>query len=435
MNLGGGALTNNGTTTVNGALTGDLTNNAGGTVGGTGTITGALVSNGIVNPGNSPGTLTVGTYAPGAANTQVVEIASATDYDRIVTTAAVAGAATLNGTLSPQLLGGYLPATNQVFPGIVEGTSAGTVTGAFNAIDTPRVGSSRTLFWQARYTATTADLQAVGNYTPPDLTLSRSQQSVGNALHSIAPSTAGGDMLTVLNAINALTTNAGVAAAYTEISPAKYAHPAGHDLPHNPYAVPIPAKPAGPGALGSGTGPEGPDAGFGRGFNFSYDSNTRMILAASNLTNSDAGARYITTEVEQRWGIYLEPNANWGSLDATANLAGYRCTRSFGFTLGAEYWVLDNLLVGLNTGYSRTIGSAGGSGGDLNAHIIPVNAYGAYFHQGFYANAAVGYTYSGYDIARTSPSAPSTAPPRPAPAATSSSWGRKPAMTPKSAML
>ena len=402
MNLGGGALTNNGTTTVNGALTGDLTNNAGGTVGGTGTITGALVSNGIVNPGNSPGTLTVGTYAPGAANTQVVEIASATDYDRIVTTAAVPGAATLNGTLSPQLLGGYLPATNQVFPGIVEGTSAGTVTGAFNAIDNPRVGSSRTLFWQARYTATTADLQAVGNYTPPDLALSRSQQSVGNALHSIAPSTAGGDMLTVLNAINALTTNAGVAAAYTEISPAKYATLPAMTFPITrmqfQYLQNRLARVRWEAALDREALSAG-RSGFGRGFNFSYDSNTRMILAASNLTISDAGARYITTEVEQRWGIYLEPNANWGSLDATANLAGYRY-KNFGFTLGAEYWVLDNLLVGLNTGYSRTIGSAGGSGGDLNANIIPVNAYGAYFHQGFYANAALGYTYSGYDMAR-----------------------------------
>ena len=55
MNIGGAAntLTNNGTTTVNGTLTGNLTNNAGTLVDGTGTITGNLTNSGTVSPGNS----------------------------------------------------------------------------------------------------------------------------------------------------------------------------------------------------------------------------------------------------------------------------------------------------------------------------------------------------------------------------------------------
>ena len=136
-----------------------------------------------------------------------------------------------------------------------------------------------------------------------------------------------------------------------------------------------------------------------RGFNFGYENNTKMMLAASNLTISDAGTRIIREGVEQRWGIYLEPTANWGTLSPTTNMVGYRY-KNFGFTLGAEYWAMDNLLVGVNTGYSKTLAGVGGTGGDLNANVIPVNAYSAFFMKGFYANATLGYTYSGYDIGK-----------------------------------
>jgi uncharacterized protein YhjY with autotransporter beta-barrel domain len=385
------------TTTVNGSVTGDVINN--GTVMGSGTITGNLTSNGIANPGNSPGTLTVGTYTPGATNVQVVEMASATDYDKIVTTAA--GGAVLNGTLSPRLLNGYLPSTNTVFH-VVEATGAGTVTGTFAGIDNTRVGASRTLFWQALYTATTADLKAVGNYTPPDLALSRNERSVGNTLNSLAPYTTGGDALTVLDAINALTTDTGVRAAYNEISPAKYAALGTMSMPithlqfqylQNRLARERWEREVGSEMVHAGWG------GFMRGFNFGLNSETRSMLAASNMTISDAGPKLIRTDIERRWGVYLEPMANWGTLDANANMVGFRY-KNFGFTLGAEYWVLDNVLVGVNTGYSKTLGSSGGSGGDLSANVIPVNAYGAFFHQGFYANTAVGYTYSGYNMTR-----------------------------------
>ena len=66
----------------------------------------------------------------------------------------------------------------------------------------------------------------------------------------------------------------------------------------------------------------------------------------ATLTLSDAGTPLIRRGVEQRWGIYLEPMANWGSLSATTNQVGYRY-KNFGFTLGADYWVMDNLLVGV----------------------------------------------------------------------------------------
>jgi hypothetical protein len=71
-----------------------------GLVDGFGTITGNLINNGTVNPGNSPGTLTVGTYTVTATGTNVVEIALASSYDKLVVNAA--GGVTLNRGPCPQ---------------------------------------------------------------------------------------------------------------------------------------------------------------------------------------------------------------------------------------------------------------------------------------------------------------------------------------------
>jgi outer membrane autotransporter protein len=387
------------TMTVDGTVAGDVTNSAGATLGGSGTITGNLVNNGTVNPGNSPGTITVGTYTVNPGATHVVEIASASSYDKLVATAA--GGVTLNGgTLSPRLLGGYLPPVNQIFPNIISNTGGGAVTGTFATVENTRIGNSRTLFWQALYNASSVDLQAVGNYAPADLSLSSNQRSVANMLNAL-PLVTSGDLFEVLNAINALTNDDAVRGAFNEISPQKYAalptlaFPVTHmqfQYLRNRLARQRWEAKLGSDAVSSGGG------GFMRGFNFGYDS-TKMLLASSNFTVSDAGNPLIRQGVNHRWGIYLEPMANWGSLRPSANLVGYHY-KNFGFTLGADYWVTNNWLVGVNTGYSKTLTGVGGTGGDINANVIPFNAYSAFFVKGFYVNGTLGYTFSNYNMER-----------------------------------
>jgi outer membrane autotransporter protein len=91
----------------------------------------------------------------------------------------------------------------------------------------------------------------------------------------------------------------------------------------------------------------------------------------------------------------LDPVVNWGNQDSTSSQVGYRYTNA-GFTLGADYWILENLLVGLNTGYNNTGTDIGGTGGSINVNSIPVNAYSSFFSNGFYGNAILGYTYNDY---------------------------------------
>jgi outer membrane autotransporter protein len=134
-----------------------------------------------------------------------------------------------------------------------------------------------------------------------------------------------------------------------------------------------------------------------KGFNFGYED--KMYLASSSFTLSDAGTPLIRQGMEQRWGIYLEPMANWGNLRPTFQQVGYHY-KNFGFILGADYWIKDNFLVGLNTGYSHTGTAVGGTGGGINVNNIPVNAYSAFFVNGFYANGTLGYTYNHFDLQR-----------------------------------
>lgn len=209
-----------------------------------------------------------------------------------------------------------------------------------------------------------------------------------------------GDMFTVLNAINALTTNELVQGAFNEISPRKYAALPSMSFPVTnmqfQYQKNRMARQRGE-AEGGGSVSSSGGGGFMRGFAFNADS--KMLLASNSFTVSDAGTPLIRKGMEQRWGIYLEPMINWGNQNSTNNQVGYRY-KNFGFILGADYWVKDNFLVGLNTGYSNTNTGIGGTGGDINVNLIPVNAYSSFFVNGFYVNGTLGYTYNGYDMER-----------------------------------
>ncbi|MDA0163025.1 hypothetical protein OM076_22320 [Solirubrobacter ginsenosidimutans] len=98
----------------------------GGTLKGRGTVRGLTNNGGVVEPGASPGTLSVaGAYSQGAGGVLRMEIegAAAGTFDVL----AVGGAASLGGTLD--LLGAYVPAPGDQFPIVTAGTLAGTWAG------------------------------------------------------------------------------------------------------------------------------------------------------------------------------------------------------------------------------------------------------------------------------------------------------------------
>jgi uncharacterized protein with beta-barrel porin domain len=387
-----GGLTNNGNTDINGTLAGDLTNNAGGLVNGSGVITGTLTNNGNVNPGNSPGTLSVvGTYVQTATGTYAAEIASATEYDKINVTGAP-GSASLNGALAPVLLGGYRPRGNQVFPGII--TTTGGVTGNFSRIANQQI--SPTLFWQARYNPTSVDLWVQRNYTNPGLGLNANQAAVGTMLNGVSGVTSG-DLDTVLNTIDYLPDSASVRSAFKQISPEKAG--ALSTLAFTGAIFQMRNLAQRVSDLRFGSREAGVLGGLPGSFNFNYSRGEGLMLAYNSASLAGLITKKPQAAPESRWGLYLDPALILGSQQSSLNQTGFNFTMA-GFTAGGDYRVFDHLLVGLATGYSHTGAGFHGFGGGVQTNTWPLTAYAAYLPQSFYAYGSLGYALNLFNLER-----------------------------------
>ncbi|MHB9072264.1 MAG: autotransporter domain-containing protein [Desulfobaccales bacterium] len=387
-----GGLTNNGNTDVNGNLTGNLTNNAGGLVNGSGVITGTLMNNGRVNPGNSPGTLSVvGSYVQTASGTYTAEIASGSSYDRLNVTGAP-GTATLAGAIAPTLYGGFKPRGNQVFPGVL--TASGGISGTFSTILNQQF--TPTLFWQTRYNPNSLDLWVQRNYTNASLSLNSNQLAVGTMLNSVAGVTSG-DLDNVLNAIDYLPNSASVQNAFKQISPEKAGSLTNLGFVAANFQMRNLATRTTNQRFVQG---EGGNSVTGGGLSFNYSKMDGMMLAFSGASLSNLfSARKEFQAPESRWGLYLDGGAAFGSQNSSINQTGYNFNLG-GMTLGADYRLQDSLLVGLATGYSNTSARFNGSGGSVNTNTVPFNAYAAYFPGSLYAYGSLGYALNLYDLNR-----------------------------------
>ena len=368
--------------------------NYGGTLKGSGMLVGTLNNSGTTNPGDSPGTLrVVGSYTHTSTGSLIAEIASPSTYDKVVVTG-VPGTANLDGTVAPTLLGGYRPRGNQVFPAVI--TATGGISGAFSTILNQQI--SPTLFWQARYHPTSVDLWVQRNYTNSGLGLNSNQQAVGTMLNGVAGVTSG-DLDTVMNAIDYLPDSAGVRDAFKQISPEKAGALTNLGFAAANFQMRNLATRTtnlrfvqGEASGGSGL--------MGGGLNFNYSKLDGPMLAYNGASLSNLfSARKEFQAPESRWGVYMDGGAAFGSQNSSVNQTGYNFTLG-GFTLGADYRLLDNFLVGLATGYSNTSAGFYGSGGNVNANTIPFNAYAAYFPGSLYAYTSVGYALNLFDLKR-----------------------------------
>ncbi len=350
-------------------------------ISGYGTITGRLINAGIVSPGNSPGTLNVvGSFTQTASGTYVAEMASPTSFDQIAVTG-VPGTANLAGTLAPTLLSGYQPRGNQSFPII---TASGGVSGAFHTILNQQL--TPTLFWQARYNPYSVDLWVQRHYTDSGLCLNSNQREVGNALNRVAWVTSG-DLDNVLNAVDYLPNSALVRRAYQQLSPEKtgafstITFAQAHNQMRN-LSQRITDRRFGAGQSSTGLAPGS--------FNLTYSQTGGLMLAynASRLSG------LITAKQEKvpasPWSVYLQPSLILGSQAGTVNQTGFNFNIA-GFTLGADYRLRDDLLLGLATGYSHAGVAFRGSGGSATNNTWPIMVYAAYLPQPFYAFGSLGY--------------------------------------------
>ena len=132
----GSVVINTGTLRINGAVVADVAVGSSTVFGGSGTITGNVVNNGLMDPGNSVGTMTIdGDFTQGADDTLTIEFDGG-GIDLLD----ISGTATVDGTLNlVELTAGTPSSTIYTF------ISSGTLVGEFPTINfTPASGSTLT---------------------------------------------------------------------------------------------------------------------------------------------------------------------------------------------------------------------------------------------------------------------------------------------------
>ncbi|NDG70250.1 MAG: hypothetical protein EBY32_02910 [Proteobacteria bacterium] len=372
----GTAFVNGGLFSVNGNLyAGNVVVTAGGTIGGSGFIVAPnVVVNGNLSPGNSPGTLSVvGNLVLTGANSTIIEIASPTNYDRIV----VSGQATLGGTLNAVAYEG-----GTITPGArYDFLQAGSITGEFDSLIAPE--GLRVRFLNSGTVGTL--LFGPGSYVP--MAINQNQRNAAKALDTFIEAT-DGDQQTVSIALDSLTTEQ-FPAAFDQIMPGFYESLANIAIEQafaqtqmlNQRISSVRLGAAGFQAIGGISQPLVHDK---NGKSAADAKDASPIVESATATNWNAWA--LGTGMFSR-------STNLGSLQNYNNDAG-------GFLVGADYRWSENFVTGLYGGYDYSYAEYNG-GGSTKGNSFSFGTYASYAKDGYYADAVIGGGYTGFQTQRS----------------------------------
>ncbi len=377
LQVGGPSTVSGGVLTVNGLFQplGGLAMNDGSLLGGAGTIAGEVANNAVVNPGNSPGTITItGNYNQSAAGTLQIEAADAGNFDRLV----VGGAAILAGTLQFLPLDGFQPQYGQQFAFL----QAGQVLGGFATLQVPETFRGRFL----TDGGTGILLLAPDSYTRVALT--PNQVQAARALDSFRFATSG-DAAAVSLALD-LQTAAQYPAAFDAVSPAWHqnvtdlgfslAQAQGQLLQQQFSSVRLAGR-----SEAAGAAPAQP---------LRHDKNGGALADPKNPQPEAVPGP------GGRWSVWMQGNGMFGRMDTVADLpvSGFE---SGGFLAGADYAWSSSLATGVFAGYQGALARYG-QGSDLRMNGVRFGGYATFDPEesGFYADAAVWGGSSSYTVKR-----------------------------------
>ena len=362
---------------VNGQLTttGGVVVTSGATLGGAGIIIGNVnLNNGILSPGNSPGTLTVvGNLVLTAADTTLIEIASPTSFDRIV----VSGQATLAGTLNAVAYGGgtITPGTRYEF------LQAGSIVGEYDTLLAPE--GLRIRFLNSGTVGTL--LFGPESFVP--YAINQNQINVAKALDTFVLATSG-DAVIVGTALDSLTTSQ-FPAAFDQIMPGFYESLANIAIEQafaqtqmlNQRISSVRLGAAGFQAIGGISQPLVHDK---NGKSAAEAKDASPIVESATATNWNAWA--LGTGMFSR-------STDLGRLQNYNNDAG-------GFLVGSDYRWSENFVTGLYGGYDYSYAEYNG-GGSTKGNSFSFGTYASYAKDGYYADAVIGGGYTGFQTQRS----------------------------------
>ncbi|MDD2710247.1 MAG: autotransporter domain-containing protein [Verrucomicrobiae bacterium] len=398
-----GTITLDAAGVVLGSGAGTFVNLSGATLAGLGTNNFANIVNfGTIRPGTDStcGTLTIvgGNYT-GTNATLTCRFNSNASYDKVLIGTAN-GTAYLGGTTFNPIFN-YAPTAGTVYTNVFLLSGAGgaeNITAGFSAIANPTptlklvptyvsavVGQTNEVFFTV---ARDLNNSAMG--------LNSTQQGVANSLSS-APASA--DMTTVLDAIGALTTADQVKAAYDQLTPASVAQLGANSI----QAATV--------QFGNLSGrmqnlrlASSGFSGFAEAGQAAWNYDGQLVADVGTSRGTVKGGKRLVTKSapttrDTPWGFFANGQAIFGSQDDKTDAIGYNYTQA-GMTMGVDYRLADEAALGLSVGYGNVATHMKQSAGNANADSVSVGPYGMYKWGNFYANTAMTYSHSFYDMQR-----------------------------------
>ena len=129
------------------------------------------------------------------------------------------------------------------------------------------------------------------------------------------------------------------------------------------------------------------------------------------LSGLGGGASADSTSFLSRLGVFANGQGAFGNQDATSTQAGFDFNTA-GLTVGADYRLLDPLILGLAFGYLRTHTTFDASAGDYHINGYSLSVYGNYYIlPQLYVDGIFNYGWNNYDLNRSTPGGTATASP------------------------
>lgn len=367
----------NGTLAVNGVMTAQqLIVQTNTYLQGNGLINADVVNNGTVSPGNSIGTLTInGNYTQSSTGTLQIEIASGSNFDRLI----VSQGASLAGTLQVVGLGGYAFKYGQQFAFL----QANRITGGFGSILLSNPGEFRARFVVNGEMGSI--LIAPTSYTL--LAQNQNQMNIARALDSFIPATSG-DQLTVSTALDLQSADQ-YPAAFDQISPAFYQSQANIALEQMSNQNQMIAQQLSMARIaGRGFRSQGFDTPLAN------DRDGRSVDPKDMLSTLPVDPVY----GQSRWGVWAQASGNMAKVTNISQVPNYNYY-SGGTLIGIDYQWNDHFITGLYGGYQGTYAS-GSNNSSTFINTAVGGIYATYQNKGFYADAIVGGAYNNYNSRR-----------------------------------
>ena len=365
-------------------------------IAGHGVIGGSLNNDGVVSPGNSPGTLTIsGNYHQGPSGTLFIEIAGLASFQHDLL--AVGGSATLGGALQIVPLNGFR------FSGLGQSvtflTAGGGVIGTFSTINDP-LASGSMFGAEVVYSPNSVAVESVQNSFSSLVSMSNgtpNEFSVAKALDASSSDPRNAKLIDHLDhesladvlrdldriAPAELTSVYQVAISQSQVQSSNLERRLEDVRSGSNGFSSLRFSMTGPASVESGfSGPSG-DTGLLGGPDGEGDR--RMVMAPTP---------------NNRWGVFVTGSGEWANVGDTNNARGYDLTDA-GITLGVDFKATDHFAIGLGAGYDHTSVDLS-SNGRVIVDGAKLALYATYFtEKGFYTDFVAQGGYDSYDSRRS----------------------------------